>query len=412
MVVREIKGREILDSRGNPTVEVTLETKEGLFTDSAPSGASKGDYEAVELRDGGKRYFGLGVQKAVYNVNEIIAPKIKGKKIRSLAEGDKILLELDGTPHKSHLGSNAILPISLSFARALAKENNLPLYKYIRFLSPFASESFFLPKASFNILNGGLHAGNDLDIQEFMIVPQETSFRENLRLASEIYHQLKKNLSRDFGKSATNLGDEGGFAPPLKFPQKALEIIWESVKELGYEKKVKFILDAASSQFFKNGHYLMKIGSFSGEELLDYYSNLVSRYPIIGLEDPFAEDDFSNWEKIRKKMPSLLVIGDDLLATNLERIRLAEGKGACNAMIVKINQVGTVSEAIGAVKEGRKYGWEVIVSHRSGETTDDFIADFALGIGAHFIKSGAPARGERVAKYNRLLAIEKELKGQ
>jgi enolase len=410
--IENIKAREILDSRGNPTVEVDLITDKGLFKASVPSGASKGKYEARELRDGGKRYQGMGVLKAIKNVDEIIAPKLEGKDVTRQKEIDDLMIKLDGTENKSKLGSNAILPVSLAVCRAGAAAKNIPLYEYIaqKYIAQIyrGRVSVKLPMAGFNIINGGVHAGNGLDFQEFMIVPQENSFSENLRIATEIYHKLKELLSQKFGEKATNLGDEGGFAPPLRFPEEALEFILKAAQELNYEGKIKFILDVAASQFFEKGKYKMKLGVFTGEGLMRYYENLIKEYPILGIEDPFAEDDWKNWQMANSKgqMANFLIIGDDLTATNPKRIKLAKEKSACNGMIVKMSQIGTVSETIIAAKLAKSYDWKIIVSHRSGETNDDFISDLALGIGADFIKAGAPARGERVAKYNRLLRIE------
>lgn len=437
--IKNIKAREILDSRGNPTIEVELETDFGVFRGSVPSGASKGKYEAVELRDGldarpsreaggpvlGKRYHGMGVLKAVKNVNEIIGPKLIGEDTANQTKIDEILINLDGTENKAKLGANAILPVSMAVCRAAAAAKNLSLYQHINEiytgltcvkLTPVRPVS--LPIPCFNVINGGAHAGNDLDVQEFMIVPHThprggyPSFSENLQVASEIYHQLKEILEKKFGKLATNLGDEGGFAPPIRFPQEAIELILEAAKKLNYE--VKIILDVAASQFFKNGKYRMKIGVFSREGLLNYYSDLIQKYPIMGLEDPFSEDDFAGWKMLNSKFlipnSKFLIIGDDLTVTNPRRIKMAKEKEDCNAMILKINQIGTITEALEAAKLAKEFGWKIIVSHRSGETNDDFISDFAVGIGADFIKAGAPARGERVAKYNRLLKIEEELR--
>jgi len=414
--IKSIKAREILDSRGNPTVEVELETDFGIFRASVPSGASKGKYEAVELRDGGKRYNGKGVLKAVRNVNKIIAPKLKGKDVTKQEEIDKLMIKLDGKKNKSHLGANAILPVSVAVCRAGAFAKNLPLWKHVNQMMEIGSPS--IPQACFNIIEGGAHAGNDLDFQEFMIVPHTrpkggySSFSDNLRVASEIYHQLKEILEKKFGQLAANLGDEGGFAPPIRFPQEAIELILEAAKKLDYE--IKIILDVAASQFFKNGKYRMKIGVFSREGLLNYYSDLIQKYPIMGLEDPFSEDDFAGWKMLNSKFlipnSKFLIIGDDLTVTNPRRIKMAKEKEDCNAMILKINQIGTITEALEAAKLAKSFGWKIIVSHRSGETNDDFISDLAVGIGADFIKAGAPARGERVAKYNRLLKIEEELR--
>jgi enolase len=412
--IKSIKAREILDSRGNPTIEVELETEVGKFFASVPSGASKGKYEAVELRDGGRRYFGKGVKKVVRNVEEIISKKLRGFDVTKQKEIDQILIELDGTENKSKLGANAICGVSLAICKAGAQAKNLPLYKYIRALYNIRNTKYQIPRPSFNIINGGVHAGNDLDFQEFMVCPKTKSFSENLRIGAEIYHRLKEIISKKYGKLATNLGDEGGFAPPIKDPEIAIKLILEAAKSLNYQNKISIILDVAASQFFDGRKYKTKIGNFSGKELAKFYLKLIKKYPIEGIEDPFAQDDFESWRNFSSyfQLPTsnFLIIGDDLTVTNPKRIKMAKEKGLCNAIIVKINQIGTVTEAIEAAKLAKSFGWKIMVSHRSGETIDDFISDFAVGISADFIKSGAPARGERVAKYNRLLKIEEELK--
>lgn len=422
--IKSIKAREILDSRGSPTIEVEVKTNSGAFRASVPSGASIGKYEAVELRDGGKRYFGKGVLKAIRNINEIIAPKLIGREVEFQKEIDNSMIELDKTDNKSNLGANAICGVSLAVCRAGAAAKNLKLFQYIKEIS---NANYKIPTPLFNIINGGVHAGNDLDFQEFMIVPQVGGpFSERLRAASEIYHQLKNILLKKYGNQATNLGDEGGFAPPVIFPEEAIDLILRAAKDADYGDKIKIILDVAASQFLevkkddKRGQlenkYKMKAGVFTREGLIRYYSNLVSKYPIIGLEDPFSEDDWKGWTELSSRLKiqnsKFLIIGDDLLATNVKKIKEAKEKGAVNSMILKINQVGTVSEAIDAARTARDFNWKIIVSHRSGETNDSFISDFAVGIGADFIKTGAPARGERVEKYNRLLEIEKDLSGK
>ena len=420
--IKSIKAREILDSRGNPTVEVKLETERGIFLGQVPSGASEGKYEALELRDGGKRFLGKGVLRAVRNVNEVLAPKLKGKNPTSQKEIDELMIELDGTEQKSNLGVNAILPVSIAVCRAGASAQKIPLYQYLSFLahtsSSFRKEKkrekrISIPLACFNIINGGVHAGNDLDFQEFMICPQLKSFSENLRSAVEIYYTLKEILRRNFGNLAINVGDEGGFAPPLRFAEQALELIMEALKKANYKNSVRILVDSAASEFYQQGTYKMKRAVFTREGLLDFYLNLLKNYPIIALEDPFAQDDFEGWQKLNSKLKTqnskFLVFGDDLLATNRERMKIAKEKNLCNGLILKIDQIGTISEALEAGKLAREFGWKIMVSHRSGETTDDFIADLAVGISADFIKSGAPVRGERVAKYNRLLEIEEEL---
>jgi len=413
--IKKVKAREILDSRGNPTVEVRLETNDGVFVSSTPSGASTGKYEAVELRDKEKRYFGKGVLKAVNNVNEIIAPKIIGKDPSSQKQIDALMIKLDGTENKSNLGANAIYPVSLAVCRAGAGSKKIELFKYINEIAKrvyrLKLKNPELPNPLFNVINGGVHSGSQLDVQEFMLVINAESFSKKLQICSEIYHQLKNVLLKKYGKLATNIGDEGGFAPPFVAPEQALEFIFKSARDLGYENITKVILDVASSQFFDNGKYKMKIGVFTRDGLLRYYSDLLKKYPILGLEDPFSEDDWEGFEQITKKFgKKILIIGDDLLVTNPERIKEAKKRKAVNGMILKINQIGTVSEAFQAAKLAKDFNFKIIVSHRSGETDDDFIADFAVGIGADFIKAGAPVREERVAKYNRLLKIEQGLK--
>ena len=401
-MIKSIRAREIINSRGEPTVEAEVETEDGFFRASVPSGASKGKYEAVELKDGGKRLFGQGVLKAVGNIKEIIEPNLKGKDVLNQKKIDQTLIQLDNTKDKSKIGANAILAVSIACCQAGAKAKNISLYKYI---SQISNSTFKLPQPCFNVLNGGAHAGNDLDIQEFMIIPQMESFKENLRIGVEIYQKLKKILEKRFGKSAVNLGDEGGFAPPLNKTKQALDLIREAIKSAGYIGKVKIGLDCAASEFFKKGKYILESKKFNSEELLNFYEGLAKEYPILFFEDPFEQDDWPAWEK----MSDLLIVGDDLTVTNPERIKKAYEKKACKGIILKPNQMGTVTETIEAAKLAKEFKWKIIVSHRSGDTCDDFIADLAVGISADFIKSGAPARGERVAKYNRLLRIEQEI---
>jgi enolase len=410
--IKSIKAREILNSRGEPTVEAEVKTEEGIFRASTPSGTSRGKYEAVELKDGGNRFFGRGVLRAVKNIKEIIGPKLKGQDVTNQKKIDEILIELDNTKDKSKIGANAILAVSVACLRAGAVAKKIPLYSYIsQICRGWASVA--LPMACFNILNGGVHAGNDLDIQEFMIIPQMESFKENLKIGVEIYQEFKKILEKRFGKSAVNLGDEGGFAPPLNKTKDALDLIMEAIKSAGYVEEVKIGLDCAASEFFKNGKYLLEGEKFGSEELLNFYQYLVKKYPILFFEDPFEQDDWQGWQKLISNfqflIPKPLVIGDDLTVTNPQRIKQAYKKKACNAVIIKPNQIGTVTETIKAAKLAKEFEWKIIVSHRSGDTCDDFIADLAVGISADFIKSGAPARGERVAKYNRLLRIEEGL---
>jgi len=416
--IKGIKAREILDSKGNPTVEIDLITNQGIFRASVPSGVSKGKYEAIELRDGGKRYFGMGVLKAIKTVNEIIAPKLMGKNPTKQKEIDDLMIELDGTENKSKLGANAILPVSVAVCRAGAKAKNIPLYDHI---SQLAGHNFSTTAKKLLqglspcllMIEGGLHAGNGLDVQEFMIVPSGKNFEEKLRIGTEIYHSLGSILEKKYGNFATNVGYEGGFAPPLVRTKTALDLIMKVIKTAGYKGKAKIILDVAASHFFKNGIYNFERGAFTKEGFLNFYSEIIENFPILGLEDPFSQDDWGGWQKLKLKIKNeklkILIIGDDLLATNPKRMRMARERNACNAAIIKPNQIGTITETLEAGKIAKSYGWKIIVSHRSSETNDDFISDLAVGMGADFIKAGAPTRGERVAKYNRLLMIEEEI---
>jgi|AntAceMinimDraft_10_1070366.scaffolds.fasta_scaffold02510_2 enolase len=418
--IKSIFAREIIDSRGNPTVEVDLKTDLGIFTSSVPSGASTGKNEAKELRDGGKRYNGKGVLKAVKNINEKISPKLKGKNVLDQEAIDKEMIRIDGKKDKSNLGANAILGVSMSVARAASFAINIPLYKYIADISLNVSP-LFIPQPSFNILNGGVHADNGLDIQEFMIAPffkfkernkqlDKKCFKESLRISSEIYHELKKIINKKYPLGG-GVGDEGGFAPPVKNADQALSLILEAIKKIGNQEKVGIALDCAASQFFSNKKYKIDNNLFTKEKLIKYYEGLIKKYPIFALEDPFAEEDWDGFSKINERIgKDIKIIGDDLLSTNPERIAKAHKAKACNGLLLKLNQIGTVTESIEAAHLANSFGWDIMVSHRSGETCDNFISDFAVGIGSNFIKSGAPARGERTSKYNRLLKIEEEIK--
>lgn len=407
--IKKVIAREILDSRGKPTVEVKIFTDFGIFKASVPSGASTGEREAKELRDGGRRYFGQGVSGVVNNINKAIAKKIKGESVLNQERIDKILLELDGTPDKSHLGANALLPVSIAVSRAAAFAKGIPLYQYLSEFFPFKNK-LKIPLASFNILNGGAHAGNELDVQEFMIIPQEQSFKKNLQIAAEVYHSLREILKRTFGESSINLGDEGGFAPPLSSTEEALSLLREAAKDAGYEKEVKFGIDCAASNLIKGREYQIDKSSFTSLGLLSFYNDLVKEFPIIFIEDPYSQDDWSGFQSITKRFrKKIIIFGDDLTTTNPKIIEEAGEKKACTGVIIKPNQIGTLTETFEAIKVARKYKLKILVSHRSGDTCDDFIADLAVASGADFIKSGAPARGERVAKYNRLLEIEEEL---
>ncbi len=418
--IKSIEAREILDSRGEPTIEVELKTDLGIFRASVPSGASKGKYEAKELRDNGKRYYGKGVLRANKNINEIIAPKLKDKNSTQQKEIDELMIELDGTGDKSNLGANAILAVSIATCRAGAAAKNLSLWKHINQLSENGSRTIRLPRPCFNVMNGGAHAGNDLDIQEFMVLPREKSFSGNLQIGSEIYHTLKAVLRKELGEQATNIGDEGGFAPLISRTEEALNLIAKAIQNHQNmlsaslqdisDRNIKIGLDCAASQFYKDKKYQLEGTVFTKEGLLVFYQSFLKNYPIIFLEDPFSEEDWQGFQGITKELGErITIVGDDLLTTNIERIKKAQDKKACSGLILKPNQIGTITETLEAVKLAKSFRWKIIVSHRSGDTCDDFISDLAVGIGADFIKAGAPARGERVAKYNRLLRIEEEL---
>ena len=401
-MIREIKAREILDSRGTPTVEVELTTDLGKFWASVPSGTSKGKYEAAELRDGGVRYRGLGVLSAVKNVNEIIAPNLKGKDPVQQKEIDEIMIGLDGTLDKSRLGANAILGVSLAVCRAGAGQKKIPLWQWI---SKMAGTQPSLPAPCILYIEGGLHGRGSLDIQEVMAFIRANSFKERLRLGTELYHALATILAKKYGKIATNVGLEGGFSPPIQYLEEALDLLMAAAKKTG--NKIGIILDVAASTFFQNNQYYFEGENLEKKELFDFYLEICKKYPVKALEDPFAQDDWEGWQQF---MPGILRIGDDLTVTNLERMKLAKEKKACGGVIIKPNQAGTVTETLEAAKYAFKNKWKVFVKHRSGETKDDFIADLAVGLGCGWIMAGAPVRGERVAKYNRLLKIEKELK--
>jgi enolase len=415
--VKDIKAREIIDSRGNPTLEVELITNGSSFKSSVPSGASTGNFEAKELRDGdSKRYQGKGVLKAIENVEKVITPKLKGKYVLNQKKLDSLLIDLDGTDDKSKLGANATLAVSMALCRAGADAKNLPLYNYLadvyynKTLTSY-NKKFSLPVPCFNVINGGAHAGNNLDVQEFMLVPQAKTFSNNLRKGVEVYHSLKNILRKEFGKQAINLGDEGGFAPAVNSAEEALGIITKAIKDAGYSGKVKIGLDVAATEFFKKGKYHLEGKDFNSEELIDFYKKLINKFPIVFIEDPFSENDFEGFSLFKKEVgDKIVILGDDLLTTNVKRIKKANRENACNGTIIKPNQIGTITEAIEAIKLAKSYGWKILVSHRSGDTPDSFIADLAVGAGADFIKSGAPARGERIAKYNQLLRIEEKVK--
>ncbi len=408
--IEQIKGREILDSRGNPTVEVEAVLSDGTVGQAAvPSGASTGTYEAVELRDGDKkRYGGKGVLQAVNHINEHIAPSIKGMAATDQEAIDRKLIELDGTDNKSCLGANAILGTSLAVARAAASSLDMPLYRYLGKASEYT-----LPVPLMNILNGGKHAANSTDFQEFMVVPAgTTSFRQSLQMGTEVYHSLKKVLN-DRGLS-TNVGDEGGFAPSLPSNKAAIEAVLAAIENAGYRpgRDCFIALDPAASEFYQNDRYVLEREGtrFSSAEMVDFYVKWTSDYPIISIEDGMAEDDWDGWKLITAKLGNKVqLVGDDLYTTNVSRLRRGIEMKASNSILIKLNQIGTLTETIAAIRMAQEAGWTAIVSHRSGETEDTTIADLAVGLNAGQIKSGAPCRSERTAKYNRLLRIADEL---
>jgi len=405
----KIKAREILDSRGNPTVEVDLFTKNGLSRASVPSGASTGKHEALELRDGEKRYLGKGVLKAVGNVNDVIAEKLVGRNCIKQEEADDLMIELDATPNKSRLGANAILAVSMAVCKAGALESNLPLYKYIANLAN--SKGLTLPIPQMNVINGGLHAGIENDFQEHLIIPRGAkSFSDALRMCSETYLTLKKKLKERFGSSAIHVGDEGGFVPSLERVDERLEFITDAIEELGYTEEFAFGIDAAASEFFHNGKYRILEKEYSVAELSDFYCELCEKFKLISIEDGFSEDDWDAWNKLKLKLgEKIQIVGDDLLVANVKRIRKAIKMDACNALLLKLNQIGTVSEALDAFRLARKARWNVIVSHRSGSTEETFFADLVVGLDAGQFKYGAPVRSERTCNYNQLLRIEEAL---
>ncbi len=408
--IKAIRAREILDSRGNPTIEVQVELSDGATGIAAvPSGASTGKYEAVELRDGDKcRYGGLGVLKAVTNVNNKIAPALAGMVASAQVKVDQRLLELDGTANKSNLGANAMLGVSLATAKAAANSLSLPLYRYLG-----GASAHLLPVPMMNILNGGKHAADSTDFQEFMVVPAgATSFSQALQMGTEIYQALKKAIK--VKGLNTNVGDEGGFAPSLASNKQALELILAAIDLAGYKAggDCFIALDPAASSFYNDGKYILakEDASLTSNEMVDYYARWVSSYPIISIEDGLDEDDWSGWVSLTSRLgKKIRLVGDDLYTTNLERLERGIAEKASNAILIKPNQVGTLSETLATVKRAQQVGWTTIISHRSGETEDTTIADLAVAVGSGLIKTGAPCRSERVAKYNRLLRIEEEL---
>lgn len=401
--IKNIIAREIKDSRGNPTVEVVLGTEKGEFVASVPSGASTGKNEALELRDAD----GKGVQNAISNVNKIIAPKLKNLNPENQKEIDEVMIKLDGTENKSKLGANAILAVSMAVCRAGAGAKKVPPYKHISELCEIGSHTKLkIPLAMFNILEGGRHAKNNLAIQEFMIVPQKESFAENLVLCNKIFQNLSDILTKNFGANVI-MGDEGGFAPQISKTEQALYLLKSAISG----ENCKIAIDCAASEFYKDGKYVLDGQEFTETGLLELYNGLANSFPIISIEDPFAEEDWNGFEFIVRQIGNKIsIIGDDLTTTNIKRIKEAHNKKACNGVILKLNQIGTVFETIQARNLAKSFGWKTIVSHRSGETMDSFIADLAVGLSTDYIKSGSPAKEERMVKYNRLLEIENEIK--
>lgn len=408
MTIEKIHAMEIIDSRGNPTVSCTVTLSDGSFgTAGVPSGASTGEFEATELRDGDERYNGKGVQTAVDNVNNIIAPALAGENPLCQIKLDKMLCDLDGTQNKSKLGANGILSVSLAIAKAAASSLKIPLYRYLG-----GALSNRLPVPMMNILNGGAHASNNIDIQEFMIMPVGACcFKEGLRQCCEIYHALgsilkSKNLS-------TGVGDEGGFAPDLESDEKAIELIIEAVKKAGYNTdNTKIALDVASSEWYREGEYYLpkRNKRLSGTQLIQWIEQLTAAYPIASVEDGLGEHDWQGWQALTERLNHRLqLVGDDLFVTNTERLRRGIEMGAGNSILVKINQIGTLTETLEAIETAHKAGYTAVISHRSGETEDSSIADIAVAVNSGQIKTGAPCRSDRVAKYNRLLAIGEEL---
>ncbi|MFI1462532.1 phosphopyruvate hydratase [Nocardia carnea] len=406
-IIEQVGAREILDSRGNPTVEVEIALDDGTLTRAAvPSGASTGEHEAVELRDGGERYLGKGVQKAVEGVLDEIAPAVIGLDAVEQRTVDQALLDLDGTPDKSRLGANALLGVSLAVARAAAESSGLELFRYLG-----GPNAHVLPVPMMNILNGGAHADTGVDVQEFMVAPiGAPTFKESLRWGAEVYHALKAVLKEK--GLATGLGDEGGFAPDVAGTREALDLISVAVGKTGLKlgRDVALALDVAATEFYKNGAYQFEGSARSAAEMAKFYTELRAAYPLVSIEDPLSEDDWDGWVALTDEIgDKVQLVGDDLFVTNPERLEDGIAKGAANALLVKVNQIGTLTETLDAVDLAHRNGYKTMMSHRSGETEDTTIADLAVAVGSGQIKTGAPARSERVAKYNQLLRIEDAL---
>jgi enolase len=410
-LIKKIIGREILDSRGNPTVEVDVILESGVIGRAAvPSGASTGEHEAVELRDGDKgRYLGKGVLKAVSNVNNELNSALAGKDASKQKLIDKLMIELDATENKARLGANAILGVSMAAAKATAIQKKMPLYKYLG-----GEDANILPVPMMNILNGGVHADNNVDLQEFMIMPRgAASFKEALRMGAEIFHNLKKIFHEK--KLSTSVGDEGGFAPDLKSNEEAIEVILQAIEKAGYKaaKDVFIALDPAASSFYENGKYILEaeaVKEKSSEDMVNFYANWVSKYPIISIEDGLAENDWDGWKKITKSLgDKIQIVGDDIFVTNTKRFKMGIAKHVANSILIKVNQIGTLTETIEAIKLAKKKGYTAVVSHRSGETEDTTISHLVVAMGTGQIKTGSVCRTDRICKYNELLRIEEDL---
>nr|KAG5696287.1 hypothetical protein BaRGS_027897 [Batillaria attramentaria] len=419
MSIKSIKARQIFDSRGNPTVEVDLFTGKGMFRSAVPSGASTGIHEAVELRDGDpKAYHGKGVSKAIKNITDTLAPALIKEKLdlKDQTAVDNFLCKLDGTKNKGNLGANAILAISMAVCKAGAAEKGVPLYQHLADIS--GNNTVIMPVPSFNVINGGSHAGNKLAMQEFMIMPTGASnFKEAMRMGSETYHHLKSVIKAKYGQDACNVGDEGGFAPNIDGAKEGLDLLVEAIEKAGYTGKIEIGMDSAASEFCKEGKYDLDFKNkesvdptkwLTSDELAECYKEFVANYPVVFIEDPFDQDDWDAFVKFTADAP-FQIVGDDLLVTNPERVQKGIDLKSCNALLLKVNQIGTVTESIKACKMAQAAGWGVLVSHRSGETEDTFIADLVVGLCCGQIKTGAPCRSERLAKYNQLLRIEEEL---
>jgi len=417
MPIKKILARQIYDSRGNPTVEVDLTTEKGIFRAAVPSGASTGIYEALELRDKGDQWHGKGVTKAVDNVNNLIAPELVKAALEPEEQGkiDELMLKLDGTDNKNKLGANAILGVSMAVCKAGAAHKGVPLYRHIADLA--GVKDVIMPVPALNVINGGSHAGNKLAMQEFMVLPTgATCFSEAMRMGSELYHHLKGIIKKKYGLDATAVGDEGGFAPNFQNNGEALELLVEAIKKSGYEGKIQIGMDIAAAEFFKNGKYDLDFKNpeskeadwITSDQLIEMYKGFIKDYPVVSIEDPFDQDDWEGYTKLTSET-EIQIVGDDLLVTNPKRIQTGIDKKACNALLLKVNQIGSVTESIKAHQMAKAQGWGTMVSHRSGETEDCFIADLVVGLGTGQIKTGAPCRSERLAKYNQLLRIEEEL---